>query len=394
MPETAVLPRLRGPGGRRLRVAHLTTVDISLVVLLGTELRAEVDSGLDVIGLSAPGPWVERVERLGVTHVALPSLTRSWNLSSDLAAARELYAAIRSLDLDVLHTHNPKTGVLGRLLGRAAGIPVVVNTCHGLWLRPGDGLARRTFVLGLESLAASVSHAELYQNAEDRRTLRRVVSEKRSRLVGNGIDLSRFRHDPAARTRVRNELGVADNELLVGAVGRRVAEKGIAEYAAAARKLSGKARFVWIGPDDPDKPDALLSDEPGVEFLGERLDMPAVYSALDVFVLPSHREGFSRSGMEAAACGVPGVLSDIRGCREVGTHEREVLLTPAHEPEALTEAIERLLLDAGLRERLGRAARERAIAEFDQRAVARASLETYAAVARRRQLGWIEEGDI
>jgi glycosyltransferase involved in cell wall biosynthesis len=387
------MPRLRGPGGRRLRVAHLTTVDISLPVLLGTELRADVDSGLDVFGISAPGPWVERVEQLKVTHVALPSLTRSWNVSSDLAAARELYAAVRRLDLDVLHTHNPKTGVLGRLLGRAAGVPVVVNTCHGLWLRPGDGLARKAFVLGLESLAATVSHAELYQNAEDRRTLRRVVPERRSRLVGNGIDLTRFRHDPEGRIRVRNELGLADSEILVGAVGRRVAEKGIAEYGAAARKLSGKARFIWVGPDDPDKPDAVRADEPGVEFLGERLDMPALYSALDVFVLPSHREGFSRSGMEAAACGVPSILTDIRGCREVGTHGREVLLTPPHDADALTEVIERLLLDDALRSRLGLAARERALAEFDQLAVARTSLETYAAVARRKHLGWINEGE-
>ena len=393
MPNAVTLPRLRGPGGRRLRVAHLTTVDISLMVLLGTELRADVDGGLEVFGISAPGPWVERIEELDVTHVALPSLTRSWNVSRDLAGARELFAAVRRLDLDVLHTHNPKTGVLGRLLGRAAGVPVVVNTCHGLWLRPGDGLARKAFVLGLESLAATVSHAELYQNAEDRHTLRRIVRESRSRLVGNGIDLTRFGHDLDGRARVRNELGVADDELLVGAVGRRVAEKGIAEYGAAARTLSGKARFIWVGPDDPDKPDALLTDEPGVEFLGERLDMPALYSALDVFVLPSHREGFSRSGMEAAACGVPSVLSDIRGCREIGTHEREVLLTPPHDAESLTGAIERLLLDAPMRARLGRAARERALAEFDQLAVARASLETYAAVARRKHLGWINEGE-
>ncbi|MFW6090970.1 MAG: glycosyltransferase [Actinomycetota bacterium] len=391
MPETRTLPRLRGPGGRPLRVAHLTTVDMSLDLLLGTELRADVDSGLDVFGLSAPGPWVERVEALGVTHVPLESLTRSWDVASDAGAARELYRALRRIGPDVLHTHNPKTGVLGRLLGRAAKVPVVVNTCHGLWLRPGDGLARKAFVLGTESVAAWASDAELYQNAQDRHTLRWAVRRWRSQVVGNGVDLDRFTPDPAGRARVRRELGLADGELLVGGVGRRVAEKGIAEYAAAARTLAGKARFVWVGPDDSDKPDALRDDEAGVTFLGERADMPAVYSALDVFVLPSHREGFSRSGMEAAACGVASVLTDIRGCREIGEHEREVLLVPPRDVDALTAAVERLLLDASLRVRLAAAARERAAAHFDQREVARTSLETYAAVARRKSLPWYIE---
>jgi glycosyltransferase involved in cell wall biosynthesis len=388
VPESLTLPRLRGPRGRPLRVAHLTTVDMSLALLLGTELRADVESGLEVYGLSAPGSWVEGVERLGVRHVPVPSLTRSWDLSRDAAAGRELVRALRRLRLDVLHTHNPKTGVLGRLLGRAAGVPVVVNTCHGLWVRPGDSVARKAFVLGAEALAARASHAELYQNAEDRHTLRRAVPARRSRLVGNGVDLARFRPDPQGRARVREELGVRSDELLVGGVGRRVAEKGIREYAATARELAGKARFVWVGPDDPDKPDALRADESGVEFLGERRDMADVYSALDVFVLPSHREGFSRSGMEAAACGVASVLTDIRGCREIGRDERELLLVPPGDVSALTAAVGRLLLDSSLRVRLAAAARERAAEQFDQLAVARVSLQTYAAVARRKGLDW------
>lgn len=386
MPETP-----RGPGGRPLRVAHLTTVDMSLHLLLGTELRVDAESGFETYGISAPGPYVARIEELGVTHVPLRSLTRSWSPRSDAAAARELLAALRRIRPDVLHTHNPKTGVLGRVLGRLARVPVVVNTCHGLWAQAHDPLAKRAFVLGAEALAGRFSHAELYQNTEDRRTLAWAVPARRSRVVGNGVDLDRFTAGPegaAARARIRAELGVADGELLVAGVGRRVAEKGVGEYAAAARALAGKARFVWIGPEDPDKSDALAGAPDGVEFLGERADMPDLYRALDLFVLPSYREGFSRSAMEAAACGLPMVLSDIRGCREIGTHGEHLLLAPPGDPAALTAAVDRLLTDPGLRGRLGDAARRRARREFDQRAVARFSVETYAAVARARDLGW------
>lgn len=358
---------------------------MSLALLLATELAVDLEAGHTVFGLSAPGPWVAQVEALGVRHVPLPALTRAWDPRRDAAAARELLTTVRALRLDVLHTHNPKTGVLGRVLGRLAGVPAVVNTCHGLWVRPGDGLARRTLVLGAEALAARFSHAELFQNAADLATMRRLgVPARRSRLVGNGVDLSRFSPDPTARARVRAELGVGPGELLVAGVGRRVAEKGIREYAETARALAGRARFVWVGPDDPDKPDALAHAQAGVEFLGERRDMPAVYAALDVFVLPSYREGFSRSGMEAAASGLPLVLSDIRGCREVGRDGQEALLVPPGDASALASAVERLLGDAELRARLGAAARRRALGEFDQRAVAAASLATYEAVLRRK----------
>jgi glycosyltransferase involved in cell wall biosynthesis len=119
--------------------------------------------------------------------------------------------------------------------------------------------------------------------------------------------------------------------------------------------------------------------------------MADVYNALDVFVLPSYREGFSRSAMEAAACGTAMVLSDIRGCREIGNDGEQVLLVPPRDADALTRAIDRLLTDRPLRARLGAAARKRAHAEFDQRRVAGASLEAYQAVALRKRLGWRPE---
>ena len=361
---------------------------MSLALLLATELAVDVAAGHEVFGISAPGPWVADVERLGVTHVPLPALTRSWDVRSDLRAARELRAQLAALQLDVLHTHNPKTGVLGRVLGRSCRVPVVVNTCHGLWAQSHDRLTRRALVYGAEAVAARFSHFELYQNAADRHTLRWAVPARRARVVGNGVDLDRFAPDPAGRARVRAELGLTDDEVLVGGVGRRVAEKGIAEYAATAKALAGKAKFVWVGPEDPDKPAADLAAEQVVQFLGLRADMPAVYAALDVFVLPSYREGFSRSAMEAAACGTAMVLSDIRGCREVGGHEREVLLAPAGDAAAVTAAVHRLVVDGALRAELAAAAQRRAREHFDQRRVAAASLQTYELVARRRGLAW------
>lgn len=394
MPEVTLLdapPRLRGPGGRALRVAHLTTVDLSLAVLLRTELEVDVETGLRTFGISAPGPYVDRIEAFGVEHVPLPALTRRWDLRCDARAAAELAAALRDLDLDVLHTHNPKTGVIGRLVGRLARVPVVVNTCHGLWATPTDPLGKRIAVYSAEALAAAFSHAELYQNGADRTTLRWLVRDDKVQVVGNGTDLETFVPDADARRRLRTELGVGDDEVLVGGVGRLVAEKGLREFVGAARALAGRAVFVWVGPSDPDKADAVAREDRAVRFLGERSDMVAVFNALDVFALPSYREGFSRSAMEAAACGAAMVLSDIRGCREIGSDGRELLLARPRDVGSLTEAVGRLVGDGALRSRLGAAARARALACFDQRSVAADSLRAYARVADRRRLGWASQ---
>lgn len=351
---------------------------MSLALLLGTELAEDVADRHEVFGISAAGPYVERVEELGVQHVPVASLTRSWNLRSDVAAFFELVRVIRRLRLDVLHTHTPKAGVMGRIAGRLAGVPVVVNTCHGLWARPEDALLKRVFVYGLEALAIRFSDYEFFQNAEDARTLGRFLKKGRWRVVGNGIDLQRFRPDPEGRARVRAEWGVRDDQLVVGTIGRRVREKGLAEFAEAAHRLSDKAVFVWVGPEDDTDAATHVPRQDNVRFVGERSDMPAVYSALDVFALASYREGFSRASMEAAACGLPLVLSDIRGCREIGTDQEHLLLVAPQSAHELTAGIERLLQDAELRIRLGANASKRALAEFDQRRVAQVSLATYA----------------
>lgn len=371
-------------GGRPARVAHLTTVDLSLHALLEAELRLDVAAGCETWGISSPGPYVAAIQAIGATHAAVPSFDRSWNLGQDARAARELAGVLRRVRPDVLHTHTPKAGVLGRVIGRALKVPVVVNTCHGLWTRPDQPVWVRGAVVAVEALASQFAHAELYQNREDARRLRPFV--RRQSVVGNGVDLSRF--GLGGRERIREELGIPPDTLLVGGVGRLVREKGIEEFIDAATRLSGSARFVWVGPEDDAKPDSMRPRAGPVRFLGVRHDMPDIYAALDVFVLPSWREGFSRSGMEAAATGLPMVLSDIRGCREVGEDGQHLVLVPPRDVDALTDAVQRLLDDAPLRKRLGAAARERALQEFDQRAVAYRSLQTYVEVARRQGLPW------
>jgi glycosyltransferase involved in cell wall biosynthesis len=390
---------MRRTGRDRPVLVHVTTSDMSLDWLLGPQLRAFDDAGYEVVGMSAPGPHVATLEANGVRHVAIPGFTRSSSVVSDLRALVQLVRALRRERPDVVHTHNPKSGVLGRIAARLSGVSLVVNTQHGLYALPGDSRMKRWAVYGLERAAAAFSHVELVQNLEDADTIveRLRVPARRVHVLGNGIDLSRFTQsgDTERRRAVRSEWGISDDTIVLGVVARLVAEKGIREIieaAAIVRDAEPRARFVVVGPLDGTKSDGITNDEveaavaAGVLFVGQRDDMPAVYEAFDVFVTASWREGIPRAAMEAAAMGLPTVATDVRGNRQVVTHSVTGLLVPSRRPALLAEACLRLVDEPDLSRAMGERAARRARTEFDQHAVITASLTTY--VTGRPPVPW------
>jgi glycosyltransferase involved in cell wall biosynthesis len=280
-------------------------------------------------------------------------------------------------------------------------VPVLVNTVHGLYALPEDPWPKRAIVYGLERLAAACSHTELLQNPEDLATLRRLrVPAGRLAVMGNGVDLDRFDPrtvSPRDRAAARREMGAtAADDVVVGLVGRLVREKGYREVFGAAdrlRTMDASVRVAVIGPDEPDKADGLTAADrraaqsAGVRFLGARDDVVPLYAGMDVHVLASHREGFPRSPMEAAAMGVPVVATDVRGCRQAVDHGITGLLVPPRDPEALAAAIARLAADPVERQRLGAAARHKALECFDQQRCIDLTLATYDRLLARAGLG-------
>lgn len=367
---------------------HVTTADISLELLLGPQLTAFAAAGYDVVGVSSPGPFVDQVRARGVEHVALHNATRSMNLGADIGALRELVDLFRIRRPDVVHTHNPKTGVYGRIAARIAGVPAIVNTVHGIYATPEDPWVRRMLVYTAERIAATCSDLELVQNPEDIDTLRRLrVPAGKLRLLGNGVDLKRFKQRPEVRSQVRAELSIDDDTVVVGAVGRLVREKGYLELFEAWKRVRAAAPaavLLVVGPHEPEKADGIGADvivaaeASGVRFLGMRDDVDRLYQAFDTYVLLSYREGYPRSAMEAAACGLPVIATDIRGCRQVVVDGTTGVLVPSHDADAAATAIIALVHDADRRRSMSVAALGRAADHFDQEQVIRTSLTAYA----------------
>jgi glycosyltransferase involved in cell wall biosynthesis len=346
------------------------------------QLEAVRDAGGDAVGISAPGPDVAFLESRGIRHRPLTASTRSMNPLADLRAARQLWRILREERPDVLHTHNPKPGLYGRVLGRIAGVPRVVHTTHGLYATPDDSIAKRAVVYSLESIASRFSHVEFSQNREDYELMRRwrIAPRRKLRLLGNGVDIERF--SPTTQPELRRELGFTDDEIVVGCVARLVAEKGVPELVEAVAALGSPFRLLLVGDHDPQKADSLSSEwmqrarDRGVVITGWRDDVDRVYGAMDVFCLVSHREGFPRGGMEAAASGLPLVVTDIRGCREVVAHEINGLLVPVRDSSAITAALQRLA-DPEVRAAFGVASRAQAVDRFDERDVVARVMASY-----------------
>jgi glycosyltransferase involved in cell wall biosynthesis len=385
----------------RTRVAHVATAAMSLRYLLRGQMEAIQERGYAVTGVSSPGADAEVLAEHGLAYAAVP-MTRRLTPWQDLVSLARLYRAMRRHRFAIVHTHTPKPGLLGQLAARAAGVPVVVNTLHGFYFHDRMPPLARRFYVAMEKVAARCSDLILSQNEEDVEAALRlgIARPGQIRLLGNGIDVRRF--DPSAvdrRTRAatRAALGIRADAPVVGFVGRLVAEKGVPELLDAMRlvvRVVPGVRLLLVGGADREKADHLDASAAaarGIEdvcvFAGVRHDMPELYAAMDVFALPSHREGFPRAPMEASAMKVPCVVTDVRGCRQAVSHGRNGLLVPPGDAAALADALLALLRDPIRARRLGEDGRRRAVAEFDERRVFARVLEEYERLLRSRGLG-------
>jgi len=375
-----------------IKVAHITTIDLSLRYLLLNQLRTIEDAGYHVVGISSPGPYKHEIEAAGIRHIPV-SMTRRFSPLADIVSLVNLVRVLRRECFDIVHTHNPKPGLIGQIAARMARVPIVVNTLHGFYFHDGMPSFWRNFYIATEKIAARCSDVILSQNSEDIETAisSGIAGREKLRFLGNGIDLTQFDPsiiDPDISRAKRRELGLQEGQPVVGFVGRLVEEKGILELLEAAKKVIEyvpEARFLIVGPIDDEKADALtpaIASEYGLAhacvFTGMRNDMPDLYAMMDVFVLPSHREGFPRSPMEASAMGVPCVVTDIRGCRETVEHGRNGWLVTVGDVPQLADAISVLLTNQELKTHMGRQARNKALDEFDEQVVFQRILQEYA----------------
>jgi glycosyltransferase involved in cell wall biosynthesis len=242
---------------------------------------------------------------------------------------------------------------------------------------------RRAAVSGLYRLALGHPNLKaIFQNPDDRAMLTRVAHLPASKVTlirGSGVDLATCPCTPLPS-------GVP----VVMLAARLLADKGVREFVAAARKTRERlaattpVRFVLVGSTDPGNPASLTQHEVArwveegiVECWGHRNDMPEVLPSAHIVVLPSYREGLPKVLIEAAAAGRAVVTTDVPGCRDAIDPGVTGILVPAQDEAALASAIEGLLLDPVRCAAMGRAGRALAESAFDQRQVVARHMDIY-----------------
>jgi len=334
--------------------------------------RAARDAGFEVGLATRVSTWRERIEAEGIHVFPLQFMRRSsrrpW---VELQAINELRRLYREWRPDVVHHVAAKPVIYGGLAARMAEVPGVVAALAGLGhaFASERSSARMLRPALLAAYRTALKHRNvrmIVQNPEDQHLVveQGLVRPTALRVIrGSGVDTRAFRPG--------NE---PDGTTTFVLVARMLWDKGVGEFVEAARWLRQRdvsARFVLVGEADPENPAAITREqllrwhrEGHIEWWGHRSDMPEVLAGAHVACLPSYREGLPKTLLEAAACGLPLLATDVPGCREIAVHEETGLLVPPRDSVALAEAMLRLVSDAELRRRLGAAGRQRVMENF------------------------------
>jgi len=307
---------------------------------------------------------VEQFRAAGVQVDILPELAREIRPVQDVRAYRHLKARLKLLAPDIVHTHGSKAGFLGRLAAHATGVRRIVHTPHVFPFQWTTGL-RRSLYLALERHAAQRGHAVVCVGPGQREHALAlgVASAERLVLIPNGVPLVPELTLEAV-VRLRMELQVPQDAEVVGMVARLAPQKGVRFFLDAAVQVlrqRPQAVFVLVGGGPLEHETRARAAAAGLDpermrILGHREDAERLYPAFDVLVLSSLYEGLPYVLLEAMACGVPVVATDVPGSHDVLAHGEAGLLAQPHE---LAMPILRLLGDANLRKQLGAQARQR-----------------------------------
>jgi glycosyltransferase involved in cell wall biosynthesis len=343
-------------------------------------------AGYDVhIAAGAATPdEVRRIEEADLRFHPLQLKRSSGNPLHNADVLWQLFSLYRRLRPTIVHHVTIKPVILGTLAARLSGIPAVVNAVSGLGYafsstEPSRRLLRRLVGFAYRICLNHERMIVIFQNADDREDFQQWSGLKKlssALIAGSGVDLNEFRPTPEPALPVR---------VLLPA--RMLRDKGLVEFAMAMSALrdSGVMAEGWLaGSPDPENPASLtesalrrLEHDCGVRWLGHRSDVAQLLSDVHIVCLPSYREGLPKALIEACASGRAIVTTDVPGCRQVVEDGVNGFLVPARQTGPLTEALRRLIQDAEMRHRFGKAARARAEAQFGIERIVSQTLSVY-----------------
>lgn len=379
-----------------VRLVHITTIPLSLLVLIGDQITYMKTCGLDVHCISSPDALADQFVQKYQVPFHPVSMTREISPFRDMLALFRLWWLLRQLRPQIVQAHTPKGGLLGTMAAWLAGVPVRIYHLHGLRYLTTSGL-KRTVLMMSERIACRLANRVLCVSPSVDEFAQKdglCPPEKMKVLVSgsiNGVNATTVFNSEClpenVRQQTRARYSIPANGLVIGFIGRVVRDKGMVELSAAwnvLREEFPNLHWLVIGPfesEDPVPADVrhLLQSDSRIHLAGyvDNSLMPTIYPAMDVLAFPSYREGFPISPLEAAAMQVPVVATRVPGCVDAVVDGVTGTLVPLHDAEALTNALRTYLKNPKLRLEHGQAARNRVLDQFQPERIWEAVYQEY-----------------
>ncbi|MGH8579193.1 MAG: glycosyltransferase family 4 protein [Gammaproteobacteria bacterium] len=352
---------------------------------------AAQSAGFEVLVVTRVREHGQAIAACGLRLIPIELARHGANIFFELPVLYQLYQIYRAEKPDIVHHVALKPVLYGSIVGKAAGMPALVNAVTGLGYLFASRHWKARVLRGcvkslLRRLIGKDKSIAILQNPDDVKLLFGAADDSNARVLiirGSGVDLHQFAPMPEPT-----------GTPLIVLAGRMLWDKGVQEFVTAAKMLRQEgiaARFALVGASDVGSPSAVSErqlqtwqDDGVIEWWGSRDDMPEVFSQCHIVCLPSYREGVPKVLIEAAACARPIVTTDVPGCREIVRHEENGLLVPPKDAQRLAEALHRLIDDSTLRRRLGQRGRLVAEREFGLPKVISETLGVYRELLDRR----------
>jgi len=377
---------------KKSKICIITTVDSSLYVLFPDFFPLLIEKGFGVVGICAEGPWVEKIRNQGIKVIIVP-MTRGFTPWQDLKCLWKLYRIFKSERFDLIHYSTPKAALLAAIAGRFAHCPVLLYTLRGLGYTAFGGLKRLVGKFCEKIACRYADHiiiisTSLMQEAVKENLVAADAVEVLGAGSSKGVDLDRFQLNEtrlANAQKIKQSLGIGNDDLIIGYAGRLTKEKGIVELVNAftlLRKTHPNLHLLLMGHTDQRNPLSqetleLLHKSEYIHVITFQDNIPDYLAAMDILVLPSYREGFGNTLIEASAMQVPVVATDIPGCRDAVVNGKTGLLVKPQDITSLAKALNELIEERAKRIALGKNGEKWVRKNFDRDLVWAKLIELY-----------------